>query len=75
VDGRSEPQDLESRRLESRPKTEARLVLEVSAGWASPSSRGISGEGLCVFTGAGNPNPLTLPHRRSSLAFSSRSAR
>jgi hypothetical protein len=29
---------LESRHLESRPKTEARLVLEVSAGWASSSS-------------------------------------
>jgi hypothetical protein len=33
------------RHLESRAKAEARLGLEVSTGWASPSSRG-----LCVAT-------------------------
>jgi hypothetical protein len=33
----------ESRHLESRPKASARLDLEVSAGWANPSSRGMWG--------------------------------
>jgi hypothetical protein len=35
--------DLESRLLESRSKTEARLDLAESAGWVSPSSRGLWG--------------------------------
>jgi hypothetical protein len=34
---------LESRRLESRAKAAARLDFEVSAGWASPSPRGLWG--------------------------------
>jgi hypothetical protein len=32
-----------SRHLESRPKAEARLDLEVAAGWAIPPSRGLWG--------------------------------
>jgi hypothetical protein len=40
---------LESRHLESRPKAAARLDLEASAGWASPSSRGLwSGDALML---------------------------
>ena len=37
-----------SRHLESRAKEEARMVLEVTVGWVSPSSRG-----LCLQTLAG----------------------
>jgi hypothetical protein len=39
---RVEPMGLESRHLERRPTAAARLVLEVSAGWVSPSARGLS---------------------------------
>jgi pentatricopeptide repeat protein len=50
---------LESRHLESRPKAAARLVLEVSAGWPSSSSRGLwGGDALLLSTGrAANRNP------------------
>jgi hypothetical protein len=34
---------LESRHLESRAQAAARLDIEVSAGWVSPSSRGLWG--------------------------------
>ena len=47
------PEGLESRHLESRAKASARLVLEVSAGWASPFSRGLcGGDVLLLSTGA-----------------------
>jgi hypothetical protein len=43
----------ESRHLESRPKAAAREDLEMSAGWASPSSRGLwGGDALLLSTGA-----------------------
>ena len=47
------------RHLESRAKASARLSLEVSVGWASPSSRGLwGGDALLLFTGAvGNRDP------------------
>ena len=38
----------ESRHLESRAKAAPRLVLEWSAGWASPSSRGLCGGGAAI---------------------------
>jgi hypothetical protein len=41
--------------LESRPKASARLVLGVSAEWASPSSRGPWGGNALLFPPAGNP--------------------
>jgi hypothetical protein len=49
-----------SRHLESRAKAGARWVIEVSAGWTSPSSRGLcGGHALILSTGiaAGNRNP------------------
>jgi hypothetical protein len=49
---------LESRHIESRPKAAARLDLEVSAGWASMSSRGLWGGGaLLLSTGAAGSHP------------------
>jgi hypothetical protein len=43
---------LEGRHLESRPNAAARLDLEVSAGWASPSSHGLwGGDALLLSTG------------------------
>jgi hypothetical protein len=43
----------ESRHLESRPKAEARLDLEVSAGWTSLFYRSLcGGDALLVSTGA-----------------------
>ena len=39
--GWAEGEGLESRHLESRPRASARLDIEVSAGWVSPSSRGL----------------------------------
>jgi hypothetical protein len=50
------------RHLESRAKASARLVLEVSAGWASPSSRGLwGGDALLLSTGAAGNRNLRLP--------------
>jgi hypothetical protein len=50
----------ESRHLESRPKAAARLDLEVSAGWASPSSRDLwGGDALMLSTGAAETLDLT----------------
>jgi hypothetical protein len=47
---------LESRQLESRPKEEGRLDLEVSAGWVSQHSHGLwGGHALLV-----PPKPVTL---------------
>ena len=50
---------LESCHLEGRHEAVARLVLEVSAGWVSPSSRGLrGGDALLLSTGAaGSRNP------------------
>jgi hypothetical protein len=42
---------LESRHLETRPKAEARLDLDVSAGWVSPSSRGLCGGDALLLLG------------------------
>jgi hypothetical protein len=56
-----EPPGLESRLLESRPKTEARLDLEVSAGRASPSSRGLWGGAAPFLTGGWEPKPQAHP--------------
>jgi hypothetical protein len=36
--------------LESRPKAAARLVIEASAGWVSPSSRGLWGGDALLLT-------------------------
>jgi hypothetical protein len=48
------------RHLESRPKASARLVLEASAGWASPSSRGLwGGDALLLSTDSWKPKPET----------------
>jgi hypothetical protein len=45
--------------LKSRPKA-ARLDIDVSAGWAGPSFRGLrGGDALLVSTDAGNRNPLS----------------
>jgi hypothetical protein len=54
---------LTSRHLESRAKASARLVLKVSAGWLSPSSRGLrGGDALLLSTGAaGSRNPNSTP--------------
>jgi hypothetical protein len=49
------------RHLARRAKATARLDVEVSAGWASPSSRGLrGGHALLLSTGAG-AGTLTLP--------------
>ena len=46
---------LESRHLESRAKAEARLDIEVAAGWVIPPSRVLwSGDALLLSTGEGD---------------------
>jgi hypothetical protein len=61
---------LESRQLESRRKEAARLDLEVSAGWVSPSSRGLwGGDALLPSTRAAG---YRMPGVRKSRQLESR---
>jgi hypothetical protein len=54
--------------LESRPKAAERLDLEVSEGWASPSSRGLcGGDALLLSTDTGKTTgTLALFHQMHS---------
>ena len=62
----AKPLGLESRHLESRAKAEARLDLEVSAGWASLSTRGMwGGDALLLFHQLLNTETLRSQRERN----------
>jgi hypothetical protein len=56
--GRSSPLRPATLRVRKQTQAAARLDLDVSAGWASPSSRGMCGGDAMLFsTGAAKPKP------------------